>query len=215
MTTNQSEKLDLFRDTARGCVDCRDLRLIHYDKQFGWAYPVFHERTTCPSRVLVVAEAPNWDDTYDRSKRRLTYDIETDETGNFARELFASVGLAACDVLFTNSVLCLPARQGKKHPVRATQGRNCLKWLSMAISSCNARVVVTLGGAALRAVGRVSRHGLTLESSSGKPHVWNNRYLLPLYHPGRLGRVTRPAEQQMADIQPLKGLLLAGDNGST
>ena len=40
--------------------------------------------------------------------------------------------------------------------------------------------------------------------------VWQNgspsnlsRYLLPLYHPGRLGRINRPAERQMEDIQAL------------
>jgi len=159
--------------------------------------------------VVVVAEAPNWDDTYNPAKRRLTYDIETDATGNFTRELLRSVGLRASEVFFTNCVLCLPARQEKKYPVRSAQKRNCLTWLSMAINACDAKVVVTLGEKALEATGMLSRHGLVLQLSAGRLHVWNKRYLLPLYHPGRLGRVTRKTDQQFADIQPLKQLVSA------
>jgi uracil-DNA glycosylase family 4 len=207
MATSRSQDLILFRDAARGCVECRSLGLVHYDTKLGWGYPLFHEGATCPTQVIVVGEAPNWDDTYDQSKRRLTYDIETDPTGNFARDVFATVGLAPCDMLFTNGVLCLPTRRGKKHPVRAAQSWNCLKWLKMAIDSCNAKVVVTLGGAALDAVGRLSRHHLTLGTSAGKAHAWNNRLLFPLYHPGRLGRIARPPDRQIDDIQPLKELL--------
>ena len=208
MTISHSQDLSLFRDTARGCVDCRTSGLVHYDSEFGWGYPLFHEGASCPSQIIVVAEAPNWDDTYDQAKRRLTYDIETDPTGNFTRDLFASVGLAPSDILFTNSVLCLPARRGKKHPVRAAQSRNCLKWLKMAIDCCNTKVVVTLGGAALEAVGRLSKHRLALGTSVGKAHAWNNRLLFPLYHPGRFGRIARSHDKQIADIQPLKKLLI-------
>lgn len=188
-------------------MDCRTSRLVHYDSELGWSYPLFHEGASCPSQIIVVAEAPNWDDTYDQAKRRLTYDIETDPTGNFARELFASVGLAPSDILFTNSVLCLPAEQEGKYPVRAAQSWNCLKWLKMAIDCCNAKVVVTLGGVALEAVGRLSRHRLTLGTSVGKAHAWNNRLLFPLYHPGRRSRKVRSRDKQIADIQPLKKLL--------
>lgn len=203
----QPERLNSFRNRARHCTQCRGSGLTHCDERLGWAYPVLDERSTCPSRIIVVAEAPNWEDTYDPSKRRLTYDIETDPTGNFTRELLASVGLTPSDVLFTNSVLCLPARRSGKHPVQAGQSMNCLKWLDMAIESCDARVVVTLGGAALKAVGSLSRHNLALRSSVGGLHAWNNRLLLPLYHPGRLGRVTRSSARQLADIQSLTKVL--------
>jgi uracil-DNA glycosylase len=94
-----------------------------------------------------------------------------------------------------------------KYPVRAAQSWNCLKWLKMAIDCCNAKVVVTLGGAALEAVGRLSRHRLALGTSVGKAHAWNNRLLFPLYHPGILGRIARSPDKQIADIRPLKELL--------
>jgi DNA polymerase len=212
MTINHSQNLSLFRDTARGCVACRTSGLVHYDSELGWCRPLFDDGATCPSQVIVVAEAPNWDDTYNPTKGRLTYDIETDPTGNFTRDLFASVGLAPSDVLFTNSVLCLPAlvlsKDGKKkYPVYSPQMRNCSKWLQMAIDCCNAKVVVTLGGKALDAVNKLSGHPHLLQISVGKAHPWNNRLLFPLYHPSRLGCITRSRDQQIADIQPLKDIL--------
>ncbi len=90
--------------------------------------------------------------------------------------------------------------------------RNCLKRLDMAINACEARVVVTLGVKPLKAIDMLSKHGLVLKQSAGKLQIWNKRYLLPLYHPGRLGRIKRPAEQQLADIQPLRHLLYANEN---
>ena len=212
MTISHSQNLSLFRDTARGCVDCRTSGLVYHDNEHGWGYPLFDEGASCPSQVIVVAEAPNWDDTFDQAKRRLTYDIKTDPTGDFTRDLFASVGLAPSDVLFTNSVLCLPAlvlsKDGKKkYPVYSPQMRNCSKWLKMAIDCCNAKVVVTLGGKALDAVNKLSGHHLLLQISVGKADVWNNRLIFPLYHPSSLGRRTRSKDEQIADIRPLKDIL--------
>ncbi len=200
-------KIHEFKEAARKCTECRSAGLLHHDEQHGWSYPLFDESSLCPSRILVIGEAPNWDDTFDKLKRRLTYDIETDPTGNFTRELLSSVGLKVTDVLFTNSVLCLPAHNGNKYKVVAEQSRRCSKWLKMVVDCCNARIIVTLGGEALNAVKRISNHTLKLKYNAGKIHSWDNRYLLPLYHPSKLGKVTRPAEQQFADIQALREVL--------
>jgi hypothetical protein len=63
----------------------------------------------------VVGEAPNHADTFDPDKGYLTYDYNTDPTGRFMRTLLIEeAGLRAeevDDVLFTNAVLCLPARR--------------------------------------------------------------------------------------------------------
>jgi uracil-DNA glycosylase family 4 len=178
--------------------------LINHEAQLGWAYPLFDEHSLCPSGIVVVAEAPNWDDTYNETKRRLTYDIETDPTGNFTRELLQSVNLNVSDVLFTNSVLCLPAHNEGKYKVKSAQKRNCSKWLKALIEFCDAKIVVSLGGQALSALKMISNHEFTLRKDAGKVHIWNNRKLLPLYHPSRLGQVTRSREHQLADIQALK-----------
>lgn len=198
-------KIEEFKKTAGKCAECRTFDLLHHDEQHGWAYPLFDEYSLCPSGIVIVSEAPNFDDTFNESKRRLTYDIQTDDTGNFTRELLESVGLKVSDVLFTNSVLCLPARdKDGKYKVSAKQLKKCSKWLSMAIACCSAKIVITLGGEALKAVKLISSHRLELKNDVAKIQRWNNRYLFPLYHPSKLGRVTRSREKQLADIQALK-----------
>ena len=194
-----------FRSEASRCTLCREQGLLYQHEDGRWACPLFHRGSTCSSGIVVVAEAPNFDDTFDPDKQRLTYDAETDPTGRFARELFASVGLSPDDVLFTNSVLCLPAKQGDKFPVKAQQRNLCRPWLIRLIELVDPGVVVTLGGQALDAVGRIERHGLALKNGAGTLHDWYGRKLLPLYHPGRLGRLARSAEQQMRDIGVLRG----------
>lgn len=195
--------LSEYKSTVRRCTACRDMGLINHEAQLGWAYPLFDEHSLYSSGIVVVAEAPNWDDTYNESKRRLTYDIETDPTGNFTRELLRSVNLSVSDVFFTNSVLCLPAHHGGKYQVKSAQKRNCSKWLKTLLESCDTKIVITFGGQALSALKMISSHKFTLRNDAGKVHIWNNRKLLPLYHPSRLGQVTRSREHQLADIQAL------------
>jgi len=115
----------------------------------------------------------------------------------------AHVGLTPEDVLFTNSVLCLPVEQPEGYRVLPGQRNACLHWLGRLIQDVNSGVVVTCGGKALKATHMLARHGLELSSSVGRFHHWYGRRLLPLYHPAPLGRVTRSAEQQFSDITAL------------
>ncbi len=157
---------------------------------------------------MVVAEAPNFDDSFDEKKGHLTLDPKTDPSGALMFELLASVGLGPEEVLFTNSVLCLPKKSaGGKHPVSARQQTLCGRWLGEFIDAADPLVVVSFGGKALEALGRIERHGLTLRESAGKLHRWRGRHLLALYHPGRLGRVSRPEAAQRKDISVLRELL--------
>src|SRR5262245_17909673 len=191
--TFRQERLNVYRAEVGACIDCRAAGLIHQEDG-RWAYPLFHKDASCPSGVVIVAEAPNWEDTFNPAKCRLTYDIDTDPTGVFARKLLSSVGLKAGDVLFTNSVLCLPAGRNGKHPVSSRLRDQCSPKLKRLICDLEPKVVVTFGAKALEAVSRVEPHGLSLKSSAGRPHSWFGRWLLPLYHPGRLGRIWRPED---------------------
>lgn len=191
---------EVLQSKASGCDRCHSEGLL-YAEGADRAYPLFQKSPPWPVRVVVVGEAPNHADTFDPSKRRLTLEPGTDPTGSFMFELLASVDLGSQDVLFTNSVLCLPARSGEgKHPVTARQQDLCAGWFGSLIDAANPSVVVTFGAAALQGLGRLERHGLTLREDAGQLHAWRDRALLPLYHPGRLGRVARPEAQQRADI---------------
>lgn len=124
--------------------------------------------------------------------------------------LVEEVGLAdeeINDVLFTNAVLCLPKLKGEKYPVSTKQLDLCQSWLVRLIHDADVKVVVTMGGMPLQALARIERHGLTLRTGVGKLHPWFGRQLLPLYHAGLLGRISRPAALQRADIRPLRAFL--------
>jgi uracil-DNA glycosylase family 4 len=158
--------------------------------------------------ILIVGEAPNWDDTYHPRKGHITYDPNTDPTGQFMHSLLTDeVGLRPdeiSDVLFTNAALCLPSQRDGKYPVGKKQMDLCRPWLVRLIEDTDVKVVVTMGAVPLRALNHIERHRLVLRSGVGKLHSWFGRMLLPLYHAGLLGRRSRSAEQQRVDIRPLR-----------
>lgn len=201
-----AQRLSAFQREVSGCTRCHAQRLV-YGGPEGTAYPLFQVAPTGAARVLVVAEAPNLADTFDPAKGRITYEADTDPTGVFACKLIASVGLRVEDVLFTNAVLCLPARKNGKHPVGARQIELCRPWLAQLIEVADPLVVVTFGARALASLNGLEKHSLALKAGVGKLHPWRGRWLLPLYHPGQLGRVTRRASQQLEDIAVLREYL--------
>lgn len=201
------DRLREFHEDVSGCTRCRDIDLVHRNEDGRWAYPVLQRGPTGRAGVLFVAEAPNWADTFDPDKGRLTVEADTDPTGAFFRELLEHAGLAVDDIIVTNAVLCLPKERDGRHPVGSQLREACLPWLVRLILAARPRVVVTLGGKALEALDRIERHGLALKTAAGRRHRWFGRALLPLYHPGRLGRIARPAAQQRSDIAVLRGLL--------
>lgn len=92
----------------------------------------------------------------------------------------------------------------------ARQQSLCAEWLGRFIDVAAPVAVVTLGGVALQALDRLERHGLSLRESAGKLHRWRGRHLLPLYHPGLLGRIARSEAKQREDIAVLRSLLRTG-----
>jgi uracil-DNA glycosylase family 4 len=182
--------------------------LLFVDPVAGCARPILARDPTAALGILVVGEAPNQADTFDSNKRYLTYDFETDPTGRFMHALLIEeAGLRPeeiGDVLFTNAVMCLPSRRDGKHPVSLKQVDACKPWLVRLIEDAEIAIVITMGATALRALNRIERHGLVLNRDAGRVHRWNARKLLPLYHAGLLGRVTRNEAAQRADMRPLR-----------
>ena len=195
------KKLIKFKEEASQCRICRDEGLLYQHSNRRWAYPLFDNNLECRSGVMAIAEAPNWKDTFEKGKGYLTYDIPTDNTGNFFRDLLESVELRVQDVVITNSVFCLPAKKGKDYPVSARQQTNCLLWIKRLIDEVDPRVIITLGAKALQAINRIEKHPLTrLRDNTGKIYGWYGRKLLPLFHPGDQGRANQPDEMQKKDI---------------
>lgn len=201
------QKLVAFNADASGCTTCAPLGLI-YDGERGRARPLLTREPNGAAGILIVGEAPNADDTFDPIKGHLTYDADTDPTGKFMRSLLVEeAGLRADEidnVIFSNAVLCLPRQQSDKFPVTSQHMKECTVWLKRLIDDAQPTVVVTMGAVALRAAQLVERHRLELATSAGRLHGWYGRKLLPLYHAGRLGRLSRSEVQQRQDMRALR-----------
>lgn len=171
--------------------------------------PLFMRGGPTGAEVLFVAEAPNWDDTFDPEKGYLTVDRETDPSGRFFRELCTvELGKSVESVAITNSVLCLPERANGKHKVRAPLIRACSGHLQAQIDVLDPLVVAPMGLVALDALRRIQDHGFRkLGSAVGRDAAWNGRILFPLAHPSRLGRVNRAEAEQRRDWQELRAVL--------
>lgn len=159
--------------------------------------------------MFFVAEAPNWDDTFNEKKGYLTVDPETDPSGRFFFELFTGeLGQPLDRLAITNAVLCLPERRNGKHGVPAAMIKNCSGHLRNEIDLLNPRVVAPLGLVALNALRQIEDHGLrTLRDAVGRDVAWYGRTLFALAHPSRLGRVSRSEAEQRADWRRLRAVL--------
>ena len=74
---------------------------------------------------------------------------------------------------------------------------NCSSFLRRTLEVVNPRVIVTLGSVALEALKRIQYHELNLKESAARIHAWNDRVLVPIYHPSPqvLASHRREAEQ--------------------
>lgn len=198
-----------WRLRIRRCRRCYEIAppLAFFGEE-GAARPLFHEEGDLESDILFVLEAPNLSDTFDSHKGRLTFGEASDPTGSFFEEcLEEQLGIRPEQTMIINSVLCLPARIGGKHPVCADQRSLCSPNLVSTIESVDPMVIATLGTAALDALRLIERHRLKLRDAVARPHKWFGRILFPLYHPGTLGRVSRSADKQRADYRTLRSFM--------
>jgi hypothetical protein len=74
------------------------------------------------------------------------------------------------------------------------------------IQDAEVKLVVTMGALPLQALSRIERHALALRDA-GRVHPWLGRSVLPLYHAGRLGRISRPEALQRQDMRALREFL--------
>jgi uracil-DNA glycosylase family 4 len=197
-----------WRLKLRGCRRCHTLAdpLVFIDEAGDRiARPLFHEGGNLESDILFVFEAPNYSDTFDPDKGRMTTGEAADPTDRFFTDCLSNeVGIEPEQTMVVNSVLCLPARVDGRYPVCAEQRRHCSPNLRSAIENVDPRVVVTMGGAALEALKLIEHHRLELGGAAARPHEWFGRAFFPLYHPSNLGRVTRSADEQRADYEALR-----------
>ena len=145
------------------------------------------------ARVMFIGEAPGR-----KGADRTRVPFSGDQSGaNFDRFL-DSIKLTRKEIFITSAALCNPrSESGANRKPTRKELENCSGFLRRAIEVVNPRVIVTLGSVALEALKRIQYHELNLKESAAQIHSWNDRVLVPIYHPSPqvLASHRREAEQ--------------------
>ena len=145
------------------------------------------------ARVMFIGEAPGR-----KGADRTRVPFSGDQSGaNFDRFL-SSIGLTRNEIFITSAALCNPrSESGANRKPTQKELQNCSDFLRRTIEVIDPRVIVTLGSVALEALKRIQYHELNLKESAAQVHSWNDRVLVPIYHPSPqvLASHRREAEQ--------------------
>ena len=159
---------------------------------------------TLSPKVFFIAEAPGRQGA-DRTRRP----FYGDKSGDNFQTLLDSISLSRDEIFITNSVMCSPrtATDANRKPSRM-EIRNCSGYLQRQIALLLPMVVATLGSVALGAIKVIEDHGFTLKQDAGKTLEWNDRTLVPLYHPSpQVIAAQRGLGRQLEHFQSLASVL--------
>jgi uracil-DNA glycosylase family 4 len=148
--------------------------------------------------VMFIGEAPGR-----KGADRTRIPFSGDQSGaNFDRYL-SSIQLTREQIFITSAALCNPrAESGANRRPAQKELANCSEFLRRTIELIDPRVIVTLGSVALEALKRIQYHELTLKESASQIHSWNNRVLVPIYHPSPQVLASHRREtEQLQDYQ--------------
>ena len=153
------------------------------------------------ARVMFVGEAPGR-----KGADRTRVPFSGDQSGANLDRFLSSINLTRQEIFITSAALCNPRSEtgANRKPTQKELG-NCSSFLRRTIELVDPRVIVTLGSVALEALKRIQYHELSLKTAAAQIHAWNERVLVPIYHPSPqvLASHRREAEQ-LADYQIVK-----------
>ena len=145
------------------------------------------------ARVMFIGEAPGR-----KGADRTRIPFSGDQSGaNFDRFL-NSIELPRKEIFITSAALCNPrSESGANRKPTQKELKNCSSFLRRTLEVVNPRMIVTLGSVALEALKRIQYHELNLKESAARIQSWNDRVLVPVYHPSPqvLASHRREAEQ--------------------
>jgi uracil-DNA glycosylase family 4 len=145
------------------------------------------------ARIMFIGEAPGR-----KGADRTRVPFSGDQSGANLDRFLGSIGLGREQIFITSSALCNPrSDSGANRKPSQKELTNCSDFLRRTIELIDPRVIVTLGTVALEALKRIEYHELTLKASGAAIHVWQDRVLVPIYHPSPqvLASHRREAEQ--------------------
>lgn len=129
--------------------------------------------------VVFVGEAPGR-----QGGDRTRMPFSGDASGANFQKLIDSIELKREQIFITNSVLCNPRKTSgaNRQPTRLEK-INCAAFLRRQLEIINPAVIATLGSVALEALKTIQYHEFSLRQNAGTVCQWNDRLLVPLYHP--------------------------------
>ncbi|HKG97183.1 MAG TPA: uracil-DNA glycosylase [Pyrinomonadaceae bacterium] len=145
------------------------------------------------ARVMFIGEAPGR-----KGADRTRIPFSGDQSGANLDRFLSSIKLTRKEIFITSAALCNPRTEsGANRKPTQKELANCSGFLRRTIEIVNPCVIVTLGSVALEALKRIQYHELSLKESAARIHSWNNRVLVPIYHPSPqvLASHRREAEQ--------------------
>jgi DNA polymerase len=145
------------------------------------------------ARIMFIGEAPGR-----KGADRTRVPFSGDQSGANLDRFLSSSNLTRKEIFITSSALCNPrSESGANRRPTQKELSNCSSFLRRTIEIINPRVIVTLGSVALEALKRIQYHELNLKTAAAQVHSWNDRVLVPIYHPSPqvLASHRREAEQ--------------------
>jgi uracil-DNA glycosylase family 4 len=145
------------------------------------------------ARVMFIGEAPGR-----KGADRTRVPFSGDQSGANLYRFLSSIGLTREQIFITSAALCNPrSDSGANRKPTQKELANCSDFLRRTIALVDPRVIVTLGSVALEALKRIQYHELSLKESAARIHSWQERVLVPIYHPSPqvLASHRREAEQ--------------------
>jgi DNA polymerase len=126
-----------------------------------------------------------------------------DQSGKNFERFLASINLQRSEIFITSAALCNPrATSGANRRPKASEIRNCSSFLRRTIDLIEPAVIVTLGTVALDALKLLHYHEFNLKNDAGRIRSWDNRMLVPVYHPSPQVLITsRDESAQLEDYE--------------
>ena len=145
------------------------------------------------AQIMFIGEAPGR-----KGADRTRVPFSGDQSGANLDRFLSSINLTRKEIFITSAALCNPrSESGANRKPTQKELSNCSSFLRRTIELVNPRVIVTLGSVALEALKRIQYHDLNLKTAAAQVHSWNERVLVPIYHPSPqvLASHRREAEQ--------------------
>src|SRR6266480_169200 len=150
------------------------------------------------ARVMFIGEAPGR-----KGADRTRVPFSGDQSGRNFDRFLESIELRRSKIFITSAALCSPrSASGANRRPSSTEIRNCSDFLTRTIRLIQPSIIVTLGTVALEALKLIHYHEFTLKNDAARICRWNDRLLIPLYHPSPQVLITsRKEKAQLRDYQ--------------